>query len=50
MDRLLDEYRTGPAYLRPPAIADIVADRIRQGGECDYDLHAWVVMPTTLIC
>jgi len=45
MDRLLDEYRTGPAYLRLPAIADIVADRIRQGGECDDDLHAWVVMP-----
>lgn len=45
MDRLLDEHRTGPAYLRMPAIAQILVERIRQGGNGDYDLHAWAVMP-----
>ena len=28
---LLDEQRTGPAYLRMPAIAEVVADAIGQG-------------------
>ena len=36
---------TAPAHLRLPAIAQILADRIRQGADCDYELHAWVVMP-----
>jgi putative transposase len=45
MDRLLDEYRAGPVYLRLPDVADLVAGRIRHRAECDYDLHAWVVMP-----
>jgi putative transposase len=45
MDRLLDEYRGGPTYLRLPAIARILADRIRQGAPGDYELHAWVAMP-----
>jgi hypothetical protein len=44
MDRLLDEQRVGPAYLRMPAVAEVVADSIRNGGACDYLLHAWVVM------
>jgi hypothetical protein len=41
MDRLLGEYR-GPTYLRLPAIARILADRIRKGAPGDYELHAWV--------
>ena len=32
MDRLLDEERAGPVYLR-------------KGAPADYGLHAWVVMP-----
>ena len=45
MDRLLDEQRAGPAYLRMPAIAQVVADSIAKGAADDYLLHAWVVMP-----
>jgi REP element-mobilizing transposase RayT len=45
MDRLLDEQRSGPAYLKTPAVAKLVAASIRNGAACDYDLHAWVVMP-----
>ena len=45
LDRLLDEPRAGPAYLRMPAIAEVVADAIGQGTVSDYRLHAWVVMP-----
>ena len=45
LDRLLEESRSGPAYLRIPAIAQVLADRIRQGADHDYELHAWVVMP-----
>jgi len=45
MDRLLDQYRSGPAYLLLPDIAGIVADLIRQGADRDYELPAWVVMP-----
>jgi putative transposase len=45
MDRLLDEQRAGPAYLKIPAIADVVADSLRKGAASDYSLHAWVVMP-----
>ena len=45
MDRLLDEQRVGPAYLKMPAIAEVMTDWIAKGGCCDYVLHAWVVMP-----
>jgi putative transposase len=45
MDRLLDEHRAGPTYLRMPAIAQVLADSIRKGADSDYQLHAWVVMP-----
>src|SRR5438270_3217023 len=45
LDRLLDEQRAGPAYLRIPAIAEVAADAIGQGTAGDYLLHAWVVMP-----
>jgi len=45
LGRLLDEQRAGPAYLRMPAIAEVVADAIGQGKASDDRLHAWVVMP-----
>ena len=45
MDRLLDEYRNGPTFLRIPDVAQILAARIRQAADLDYDLHAWVLMP-----
>lgn len=45
MDRLLDEARLGPAYMRMPAIAQVVIASIREGAPADYLLHAWVVMP-----
>jgi len=45
MDRLLDEQRAGPAYLRMPAIAEAVTKAIGKGAAGDYLLHAWVVMP-----
>jgi putative transposase len=45
MDRLLDEQRAGPADLRMPAIAQVVADSIGKGAAGDYLLHAWVAMP-----
>ncbi|MGH9626857.1 MAG: REP-associated tyrosine transposase [Bryobacteraceae bacterium] len=45
MDRLLDEQRSGPAYLRLPEIAEVVVHSIRGGAERDYLLHSWVVMP-----
>jgi putative transposase len=45
MDRLLDEGRTGPTYLRMNAVAQVVVDAIRLGAGHYYTLHAWVVMP-----
>ena len=47
MDRLLDEVRTGPFYLRQPAIADLVVDAMHYGADRldRYKLHAFVVMP-----
>ncbi len=44
LDRLLDNQREGPMYLRMPVIAELVANAIRTG-QTEYDLHAWVVMP-----
>jgi putative transposase len=44
MDRLLDEQRSGPAFLKM-ALAEVVADSIRAGAACDYPMHTWVVMP-----
>ncbi len=47
MDRLLDEARSGPLYLRQPAIADMIVEAIQYNaanGE-HYVLHAFVVMP-----
>jgi REP element-mobilizing transposase RayT len=47
LDRLLDEARTGPFYLRQPALADMVVEAIRYNAQVlrHYVLHAFVVMP-----
>jgi putative transposase len=47
LDRLLDEARIGPLYLRQPAVADMVVDALRYNAEIlrHYELHAFVVMP-----
>ena len=45
MDRLLDQERAGPAYMRMPEVAQVVMAAIREGAPADYLLHAWVVMP-----
>jgi REP element-mobilizing transposase RayT len=47
MDRLLDEVRSGPFYLRQPAIADMVVEAIQYDAatRAHYLLHAFVVMP-----
>jgi len=45
MDRLLDEERAGPTYLRIAAVAQVVTGSIQNGAASDYPLHAWVVMP-----
>src|SRR6266567_565487 len=44
IDRLLDNYRPSPTYLRTPEIAQCVVDAMKHG-ETSYSLHAWVVMP-----
>jgi putative transposase len=46
MDRILDNARTGPLFLREPAIADLVT-QAQLDGESRfgrYQLHAFVVM------
>ena len=45
MDRLLDEGRVGPTWLRMPAVENVVIAAIRKGTPGDYVLHTWVVMP-----
>jgi REP element-mobilizing transposase RayT len=47
LDRLLDETRSGPFYLRQPAIAEMVVNAIRYNAEVlgHYKPHAFVVMP-----
>ena len=50
LDRLLDEARTGPLYLREPSVADLVVEAI-QYNHCTlahYELHAFAVMPNHL--
>ena len=44
MDRMLDDERAGPSYLKQPAIAKVVISYIAKGATYDYILHAWVVM------
>jgi REP element-mobilizing transposase RayT len=47
MDRLLDEARAGPFYLRQPAVADMIVEAIEFNSDIlgHYLLHAFVVMP-----
>ena len=45
MDRYLDTARTGPMFLRQPAVAQIVVDSLYRGEQLGhYELHAWVVL------
>ena len=46
-DRLLDEARAGPMYLRQAGIADMVVEAIYFNAASlkQYELHAFVVMP-----
>jgi putative transposase len=46
MDRLLDNARTGPLYLRQPEIAKLVMDAIlhHERELNHYELHAYVIM------
>ena len=46
MDRLLDQARCGPTFLKQPVIAGIVLASLQYGSAIKhYDLHAWVIMP-----
>ena len=47
MDRLLDEGRAGPFYLRQPALADMIVEAIEYNAAelGHYHLWAFVVMP-----
>jgi REP element-mobilizing transposase RayT len=47
MDRLLEQARTGPFYLREPVIADMIVEAINYNADSlgHYALHAFVVMP-----
>jgi putative transposase len=47
LDRLLENTRTGPFYLRQPAIADMVVEVLYYNAHvlCRHTLHAFVVMP-----
>jgi REP element-mobilizing transposase RayT len=47
LDRLLEESRTGPFYLRQPAIADMVVEVLQHTAHKmrHHTLHAFVVMP-----
>jgi putative transposase len=45
MDRYLDTARSGPLFLRQPAIAQLVVNSLVKGEQLGhYQLHAWVVM------
>ena len=47
MDRLLEKTRTGPFYLRQPAIADVLVEILFHNSNVlgRYTLHAFAVMP-----
>ena len=46
MDRLLDQARCGPTFLRQPAIAQLVLASVEYGAAAEhYQLHSWVIMP-----
>ena len=44
LDRLLDNARTGPLFLRQPEIAQLVVDAIHYCDGKQYQLHSYVVM------
>ncbi len=45
MDRYLDTTRDGPMFLRNPAVAALIVERLKQGAEIGlYDLRAFVIM------
>jgi REP element-mobilizing transposase RayT len=46
MDKLLDQARSGPMFLRQPEIAKEVLASIEYGAEIGhYQMHSWVIMP-----
>ena len=47
MDKLLDQARTGPFFLRQPEIANVVASALYHGEQKfhRYQLHSYIVMP-----
>ena len=47
LDRLLDEARSGPLYLRQPALAEMITEAIHRNASVlhHYVLHAFAVMP-----
>jgi REP element-mobilizing transposase RayT len=46
MDRLLDQARCGPTFLKQTAIAELVLASINYGVELQrYEMHSWVIMP-----
>ena len=46
MDRLLDQARSGPMFLRQPDIAELILASIDYGaGIGHYQMHTWVIMP-----
>jgi hypothetical protein len=47
LDRLLDEGRYGPLYLRQPAIAGMLVEAIHHNARLlkHYTLHAFAIMP-----
>ena len=47
LDRLLDEARTGPFYLRQPRLADLVVDAIHYNARVlrRYTPHAFAILP-----
>ena len=47
LDRLLDQARTGPLYLRMPQIASLMVEAIHHRADAlgHYELHCYVVMP-----
>ncbi len=46
MDRLLDQARCGPTFLKQPAIAELVLASMHYGAElAHYELHSWLIMP-----
>ena len=45
MDKLLDEARLGPTFLKQTAIAELIQASISFGSDAGhYDIHSWVIM------